>query len=320
MKKLILLFSFVSFLFADVNAQNLEEKLQKVGPEYGKLYLQPLADAMGVNVNSNFFYSASVPFNSKKPVEFNIGLRLRFMNTFMTSEDQKFNFSYQDTGLVMGLPVLGTYSVTDAPTVIGNENEAIAKFTYNGVYYPENDIEAIGGIVSTKYVPLFIPEIIFGTVYATDASLILLPTIHVEDFGSFRMFGFTVRHNLSHYIKNSPIDYSIMGGYQRMSLTEEDNNDLWKSKSFFINGQVSKSFAGLLTVYAALQYEKFTADVSYNYVSNGDKIPVAFSLDGQNNFRGIVGTTLRTGFFAFNLDANVGKKFALSCAFNFIFM
>ncbi|MBK8549589.1 MAG: hypothetical protein IPL53_00465 [Ignavibacteria bacterium] len=310
-------------LFLQVNisfSQSLEENLQQVGPNYGKLYLQPLANAMGVNVNSNFFYTASVPFNSKKPAEFNIGLRLRLMNTFLTSDDQKFNYSYSDTGKVNGLPVTGTYTVVNAPTVIGNTDEAVAKFTYNGTYYPENDIELIGGIVKTTNVPLFIPEITFGTVYATDASIILLPTINIHDFGAFRMFGFTLRHNFSHYVKNSPVDYALMLGYQRMSLTESDNNDLWKSNSYFINAQLSKSFTKVITGYVALQFEQFKADVSYNYDDNGDDIPITFSIDGDNTFRGVIGGTVRTGIFAFNLDANIGQQFALSCAFNFIFM
>lgn len=322
MKKLLLLFSvvFVSLVSAGLQAQSLEERLQKVGPNYGKLYVQPLADGMGMDVNSNLFYTAYVPFNSKKPAQFTCGIRLRFMNTFLSSEDQKFNYSYNDTGEVNGLPVLGTYSVINAPTIIGNETPSVAKFTYNGTYYPQNDIELIGGIVTTKSIPMFIPEINFGTVYGTDASIILLPTINIHDLGAFRMFGFTIRHNLSHYVKNSPVDYSILGGYQRMSLTETDDNDLWKSNSYFFNGQISKTFAGFFTAYAALQYEHFEADVSYEYVSDSTEYPVTFTVEGDTKFRGVIGGTLRSGFFAFNLDANIGAKFALSCGFNFIIM
>lgn len=319
MKKLLLLI-FSLFLFSNSFSQSLEENLQQVGPLYGQRYLQPLADAMGLDVNSNLFYNAYVPYDSKKPAQFNIGIRLRLMNAFLSSEDQKFDYSYQDTGLVNGLPVTGTYTVVNAPTVIGDKDPVTAKFTYNGTYYPDNDIELIGGIVTTKNVPMFIPEITLGTVYATDASIILLPTINVEDFGSFRMFGFTVRHNLSHYVENSPVEYSLQAGYQRMSLTETDNNDLWKSNSYFINGQLSKTFGNIFTPYVALQYEDFEADVSYNFDDNGDKIPISFKMYGDTKFRGVIGGTIRTGFFAFNVDANIGAKFALSSAFNFIIM
>lgn len=319
MKSLIPVIVFI-LAIPELHAQSLEEKLEKVGPNYGRLYVQPLADAMGLNVNSNLFYSAAVPFESKKPAQFNIGIRLRFMNTFLKSEDQVFDYSYNDTGIVSGVPVVGTYSVTDAPTIAGDKKASVAKFTYNGIPYPDNDIELIGGIVETKYAPMFIPEITFGTVYATDASIILLPNINVGDYGSFGMFGFTIRHNLSHYVKNSPVDYSILAGYQKMSLTEKDNNDLWKSNSFFINGQLSKTFGGFFTAYAALQYENFKADVSYNYINNGDKIPVTFTVNGDTKFRGVIGGTLKTGFFAFNIDANLASRFALSLGLNFIIM
>lgn len=319
MKKLILIFLF-ALVSSNIFAQSLEQNLQQVGPIYGKLYVQPLVDAMGTDVNSNFFYTANVPFNSKKPAEFNIGIRLRVMNTFLSSKDQVFDYDYADTGIVNGVPVEGTYSVVNAPTVIGDKQPAVARFTYNGVYYPDNDIEVIGGVFKTTSVPLVIPEITFGTVYATDASIILLPTIDITDLGKFRMFGFTLRHNFSHYVENSPVDYSLMVGYQKMSLTEDNDNDLWKSSSYFINGQLSKTFAGLFTPYIAVQYEQFKADISYNYTDNGENIPVTFSADGATNFRGVLGATVKTGFFAFNLDANLGAKFALSCAFNFIIM
>lgn len=320
MKNISLLFVIVFIaVTAKIYGQDINENLQKVGPKYGKLYLQPLADAMGTDVNSNLFYTAYVPFNSKVPVLFNIGIRIRMMNTFMSSEDQTFDFSYQDSVIEKGKYVVGTYTISNAPTIIGNKNAAIAKFTSNGVYYPDEDVVLIGGIVNTKSVPLAIPEITFGTIYGTDASIILLPDIKVDQ-SKFKMFGFTIRHNLSHYVKNSPVDYSIMAGYQKMKLTESDNNDLWKSSSFFINGQVSKSLTGAITVYGALQYEKFQADVSYNYLSDTSAIPVAFTIDGSTNFRGLIGFTARTGFFAFNLDANLASKFALSCGLNFIIM
>ncbi|HQY20451.1 MAG TPA: hypothetical protein PK294_12480 [Ignavibacteria bacterium] len=319
MKKLILLFLFI-LISTYASSQTLEENLQQVGPNYGKLYLQPLVDAMGTDVNSNFFYTAYVPYDSKKPVQFNIGLRFRAMNTFLSSVDQVFDYTYSDTLTVNGVRYSGAYSVENAPTVIGNKTEAVAKFTSNGVYYPEFDLELIGGIINTTLVPLVIPEITFGTVYGTDASIILLPTIDLNDLGKFRMFGFTLRHNFSHYVKDSPVDYSIMVGYQRMSLTENNNNDLWKSKSFFINGQLSKTFGGIFTPYMAIQYEQFKADISYIFNNFGQVFPVSFSVDGATKFRGVLGATVKAGFFAFNVDANLGEKFALSCAFNFIIM
>ena len=97
MKKIITLFTFVLIFAGLANAQDdLGAKLEKVGPNYAKLYLQPLADAIGTNLNSNYFYTAYVPFDKKLPMQFNIGVRLRLMNTFMSSDDQKFNYSYAD--------------------------------------------------------------------------------------------------------------------------------------------------------------------------------------------------------------------------------
>lgn len=322
MKKIITLFTFVLIFAGLANAQDdLGAKLEKVGPNYAKLYLQPLADAIGTNLNSNYFYTAYVPFDKKLPMQFNIGVRLRLMNTFMSSDDQKFNYSYADSFAVSpGVYTKGTYKVTDAPTAIGDKTAAIGKFyDVNGNYVPGQDITLIGGAVKTTSVPLIMPEITFGTLYGTDASISFLPKVKVGDVGSISFFGFTIRHNLSHYFPKSPVDFAIQGGFQGMYLTEPNNNDLWKSNNFFINGQVSKTYE-FVTGYAALQYENYKVDVSYNYVNQGTNVPVKVTLEGNNNFRAIIGATLRTGFFAFNIDANIGKRFALSTGLNFIIM
>ncbi|MFA7361664.1 MAG: DUF6588 family protein [Candidatus Kapaibacterium sp.] len=321
MRKFITLL-FVLFISAGIaNAQGLEEKLQKVGPDYAKLYMQPLVDALGTNMNSNYFYDAYVPFDKKVPIGFNVGIRFRFMNTFMSSDDQKFNFSYADSIAVGGGYAKGTYRAQDAPTAIGDKTEAIGKFyDQNGNYVPGQDITLIGGAFKTTSVPFFIPEITFGTLYGTDGSISFLPKIKISDVGSLSYFGFTLRHNISHYFPKSPVDIAVQGGYQGLSFTEPDNNDLWKSGNFFINGQVSKTYK-ILTGYAALQYENFKADFSYNYLhSNGTKTPVKVTVDGNNNFRFVIGGTVKVGFFAFNLDANIGKRFAISSGINFIIL
>ncbi len=322
MRKIITLL-FVLFISAGItNAQTLEENLQKVGPNYAKLYLQPLVDGLGTNINSNYFYTANVPFDKKIPMGFNVGVRLRFMGTFMSSDDQKFNYSYADSfSVAPGVYTRGTYKVQDAPTVIGEKTNAVAKFyDQNGVYVPGQDLTLIGGVAKTTAIPFFLPEITFGTLYGTDASVSFLPGVKVGDYGSLSFFGFTIRHNISHYFPKSPVDIAIQGGYQGMKFTEPDNNDLWKSGNFFINGQVSKTFS-FFTGYGALQYESYNTDVSYNYVnSTGTKTPVKVSLDGNNNFRLVLGGTVRTGFFAFNLDANIGKRFAISSGINFIIL
>lgn len=320
----VVTFFVLAILFAGLaKAQDdLGAKLEKVGPNYAKLYLQPLADAIGTNLNSNYFYTANVPFDKKLPMQFNIGVRLRLMNTFMSSDDQKFSYSYADSVApsVGSAYIKGTYRVTDAPTAIGDKTEAIGKFyDLNGNYVPGQDITLIGGAFKTTSVPLIMPEITFGTLYGTDASISFLPKIKVGDVGSISFFGFTIRHNLSHYFPKSPVDFAIQGGFQGMYLTEPNNNDLWKSNNFFINGQVSKTYE-FVTGYAALQYENFKADISYNYVHQGNNVPVKLTVEGNNNFRAIIGATLRTGFFAFNLDANIGKRFAISSGFNFIIL
>ncbi|MCX6161431.1 MAG: hypothetical protein NTV87_08880 [Ignavibacteriae bacterium] len=322
MKKLLFLSIFVFSLTGVVLSQSIGENLQKVGAVYSAMYLQSFADALGTNLNSNYFYSAYVPFDKKKPITPHVGFRIRMMGTFLSDADQKFNYSYRDYGNTGGGLVMGTYRVVNAPTVLGDKTPAVAKFyDDNGNYYPVNDYTLIGGVINTKTVPFAMPEITFGSLYGTDASFIILPPVNISNnVGKFSIYGFTIRHNLSHYLKKSPVDFAVQGGYQKMYLTESNNNDLWKSTNFFVNGQVSKTYK-FVTGYAALQYETYTADI--NYIQTGlTTAPktIAFSLTGNNRFRGVIGAAVRAGFFVFNLDANIGNRFALSAGMNFIIL
>lgn len=316
MIKFLTLLSFLFLFISSAYSQNLNVKLSEVGESYAQEYVKPGIDGIASNINSGFFNTAYVPYNKSKPVEFNFNFSLRFFGSFFPSSSQSFNLSYLDSIDVNGVSRQVQYSVTNAPTVIGNTKAAIATgyFTDNGDVAPPQEL--IGGVVNTSVVPLFFPQFQFGTVYGTDIAIRFLPKIKVGEYGSFSFFGFAVRHNLDHYFKNSPLNFSIQAGYQINNIDDDTDFRLLKGTDYFVNLQASKDFTSVFTLYGGLQLEKYKGDVNYIYVqdpnNSSNDIPISFSQTADDKFRAIVGGNINFGYFNFYLDANISNRITLT--------
>jgi hypothetical protein len=310
------LFFYAMLISADSFSQNLNVKLSKVSEDYAKAYVKPGIDGIGSNINSGFFNTAEVPFNKSKPVEFNFNFSLKFFGSFFPSSSRSFNLSYTDSIETNGVSRQVQYSVTNAPTIIGNTNEAIATgfFTDNGDIAPPQEL--IGGVLNTSVVPLFFPQFQFGTIYGTDAAIRFLPKINVGDYGSFSFFGFAIRHNLDHYFKNSPINFAIQAGYQINNIDDDTDYRILSGTDYFVNFQASKNFTSLFTLYGALQLEKYEGEIDYVYVQDPNDpdydIPVSFTQIADDKFRVILGGNINFGYFNFNIDANISNRFTLT--------
>ena len=314
MIKTLLLFSFLLLVLNNSYSQNLDVKLSKVGETYAQEYVKPGIDAIGSNINSGYFNTAAVPYNEKIPVSFNFNFSLKFFGSFFPSSSRSFNLTYLDS-IDAGSGVIREvqYTVTDAPTVIGSTQEAVATgyFTDDGTAAPSQEL--IGGVINTSVVPLFFPQFQFGTIYGTDAVIRFLPKINVGDFGSFDFFGFAIRHNLDHYFPKSPFNFAIQAGYQINHIDDNTDFRILDANDFFVNLQASKSFTSLFTLYGGLQFEKYKADIDYTYVQDTDTdIPVSFSQTADDKFRVILGGNLNVGYFNFNLDANISNRITLT--------
>jgi Family of unknown function (DUF6588) len=312
MKKIITTLCFLFLISNNSFSQSTETKLSKVGESYAQPYVKPGMDAIGSNINSGFFNTASVPYNKLHPIAFNFNFSLRFFGSFFPQSSRSFNLSYIDTVAVNGVPRQVEYSVTNAPTIIGSTENAVATgfFTDNGDPAPPQEL--IGGVINTGVVPLFFPQFQFGTIYGTDAVIRFLPKIGVGEFGSFDFFGFAIRHNLDHYFPKSPINFGIQAGYQINHIDDNTDFRILDATDFFVNLQASKSFTSLFTLYGGLQIEKYKGDINYNYVQDTTEVPISFSQVADDKFRVILGGNLNVGYFNFNLDANISNRFSLA--------
>ncbi len=313
MKKIILLLSFMCLFLNISYSQNLDIKLSKVGESYSQAYVKPGMDAIGSNINSGFFNTASVPYNKLHPVNINFNFSLRFFGSFFPSSSKSFNLSYLDTIIDNGVARQVQYSVTDAPTIIGSTKNAVATgfYTDNGDVAPPHEL--IGGVINTSVVPLFFPQIQIGSIYGTDAVIRFLPKISVGEFGSFSFFGFAIRHNLDHYFPGSPINFAIQAGYQINHIDDNTDFRILDASDYFVNIQASKSLTSLFTLYGGLQIEKYKGDINYVFVEEANtNVPVSYTQIADDKFRGIIGGNFTVGYFNFNLDANISNRLSLS--------
>ena len=313
MKKIISIL-FLLFLFLNNSfSQSTETKLSKVGETYAQLYVKPGIGGIGSNINSGFFNTAVVPFDKKKPISFNMNFSLRFFGSFFGESARSFDLTYLDSIVVEGVTREVQYSVTNAPTIIGSKENAVATGFFTDNNQPAPPQELIGGVINTSVVPLFFPQIQIGNFYGTDAVIRFLPKIDVGEYGRFNFFGFAVRHNLDHYFPKSPFNFAIQAGYQLNNVDDDTDFRIMKATDFFVNLQASKSFTPLFTLYGGIQFEKYEADINYTYVQDENTdIPVSFSQTADDKFRGIIGANLTVGYFNFNLDANISNRFSSS--------
>jgi hypothetical protein len=323
--KLIISILFVVILLSNqIYSQDIGSKLGKVSSEYAKQYITPLNDALSFNFNSGLFYDANIPFSLKSPFHLNIAIGIKMMSTFFTNNDKSFSMNYNDYGIANNQQVLGVYSVTNAPTFIGEKRAPVAQFTYNGVRYPENDKELIKGVTNFTILPLALPEIRIGSVYGSDLTFSLFPKININNMGYVGYYAFALRHNVNHIIDNFtkvplPVDLAVQVGYQKFFVEDSNNSKIVSSRDYFANIQVSKTYS-IFTGFAGVQYENFVSDVNYSYTDGaGNVIPISFSLTGPNHFRGIIGGSLKYGYFVFHAEANISNKFGISSGLGFCY-
>jgi hypothetical protein len=308
MKKIILaivcLFIFTSSSYSQTD---LGTMLQKVGGEYAQKYLEPFTTGLGTNLNSGFIGGYNASDYHRIPIWPHFYAGVKFCGVVMQDVDKMFNLNFQSNITYGGTTVPVNWTVNNAPTVFGSTTPAVAHgtFTYSGIQR-DTTISLIGGVEDVKFIPIFIPQIGVGTILGTDVVFRTLPGVNYGNYGSFKLFGVALRHNIGAYAK-MPFDIAVQGGYQSFGIKDKNNNKFIDANSLFVNLQFSKTLA-IVNIYAAAQYENYSVDVNYYYGNTN----IGFNQKGDNSFRGILGATLSLALIKVNVDLNYGSKFAFT--------
>jgi hypothetical protein len=293
MKKGLSLLVIYLFLAFPVFAQ-IEDRFGFLTESEITEYARPFGTSLGMAFNSASYHSAKVADF------FGFAVSFRGMYIFIPDDDLKFT---------PNLPGYIPVGSKETATVYGNEGAAY--------YGPGGYIVYPPGIDRTS-LPVVLPQI-SGSFMGTELMLRYLPSISLSDDEELSMFGIGLKHGISRYIPLSPVDISVQFLYNTLEIT-----GVMDISAFAFNAHASKSFS-LFTLYGGLQYESSTFDLQYTFTdpSNLDPIKkgqeIKVSIDGDNNFRGTLGGSLKLAVIVLNIDYSLGAQSVLSGGLTFEF-
>ncbi len=190
---------------------------------------------------------------------------------------------------------------TEAPTVVGSQKavyvdgESGTRFAFPGGF----DLDSFDFAV---------PQLRIGSFYGTEALVrfALLYTGDSGELGSFNLYGLGIRHSVSQYLGNFPVDMAVGAFWQRFAMGEnERGDDLVKAEAFTVGLQVSKRFSWF-EPYAGISYDDFNMDLSY--VGDTEEDNIDMSLDSGDHYRGTLGATINIAFLAAHGEYNIGGQ------------
>ncbi len=267
-----------------VAQSELENALVQYNAETVQGYVQPIADLYSANINAGFYHTAAIP-TAGLHIEFSfVGMGSIVGNdqeTYMANAPQGFDPSTFETATIFG----------DQGMLITDES--------TGLQYRGSD-----GILNTSIFAQGVLQLGVGYVFGTEAILRYLPSPSLanDKFPETTLFGVGVRHSVTQYIPNSPVDVAAGVFYNRLKVGE-----IIDFNSVAVGAQASKSFSAL-TLYGGLQWENSTMNLSFMSSDVTATSPlVDLDLDGDNAVRLTLGTHLTLAIVHLFVDANFGS-------------
>ncbi|MFP4048195.1 MAG: DUF6588 family protein [Bacteroidales bacterium] len=281
--KLLILLCF-SLITINLHSQDFEDFIRKYTDDNGKLYMQPLADAFGANLNSGLYHNARIEING-----FQFYLGLTAMMAYVPESNKTFE------GTTQGF--FSPEQTTVAPTIFGS-SEVVEVAGDDGTVY------TFPGGLNIDQLPLAAPTLSIGSLYGTNATFRFLAADIGEDFGKINLFGWGLRHNINQYFNILPIN--MAAGFYMQSFSVGDFVD---AKSWLFNIQGSYNWS-LLTFYGGIGIENSGLDVSYVYEE--DDTEIDFDMEGANKIRGTLGLTVNLGPVKLHTDYTLASQSLLT--------
>ncbi len=268
---------------ASVAQAQLSDNLGALSGDNAKGYLSPLPKALSATLNSAVFQTGHVPKNT-----FNLSVGVRLMGVGFSDDTR----SYTPTAP----PGFTPTETVQAPTVIGN-TQAVSQNGQGGttLYHP-------GGFDISEFA-VAVPQLSIGSVFGTRAVIRWISLdLGDSDLGKFEYVGYGAQHSVSQYFPGLPVD--LAAGFFAQSFELGDN--LIKTDALMFNVTGSKRF-GMLEPYAAVGYDTFDMDVSYESTSTpGNNIAIKF--DKESNAHLTLGIQALLGFTRLSAEVNVAAE------------
>lgn len=277
-----------------VGQTDLEEAVKQLTSSNVRGYLQPFVDGFGANLNSGLVRSARID-------EGGLSIKFEILGMGTLIGDAEKSYAAVPPAPFEQTPVRTATIFGGLGTVVNGPG---------GVQYQFQN-----GQISADIMGLVTPQLTVGTLFGTQATVRYVPLPATNDLPSVTLLGYGLRHSISRYIPNSPIDLSV--GMFRQDLTV---GGIFEADALSYGLQASKSVA-MLTVYTGIQYESSTMNVDYLYTGYGatPATRITMDMEGENRIRGTAGLGLSLAVLNLNADISFGKVTALSASLGFGF-
>lgn len=278
-----------------VSAQ-IEDLISAYTGDNAEGYLEPLELAIGADLHSALFHSGYVPEEG-----LHISLELGLMAVLFSDDDRTFMATTE-----MGF---SPETTVEAATVVGSGDAIIVEGDHGTAFaFP-------GGLNLTSF-SLAAPQLRIGSFKGTEG-LIRYMAVDTGDVevGKVNVWGLGLRHSISQYMTDPPVDIAAGFMYQSFQL----GDDLIDGSGFTFGAQVSKripSGFALIEPYAGLSFDTFQMDVSYD---DEDGDPVALEFDSSSTAHLTIGLHAKASVVSLYGEYNLAKQsgFAFGMGFGF---
>jgi hypothetical protein len=281
------------FLLTGAAGAQLGDNLSVYSEKNATGYIQPLADAVGVDLNSGIFRSAHIPASG-----FHLSLEVPVMIAKFGDDDRTFTATTEE----------GFYpeQSVEAPTVAGPSDALIADGA-GGTQF------AFPGGLDLNSFALASPQLRVGSYRGTDLIFRFLAVDVGDDndeLGSVSLFGLGVQHSISQYLEREiPVELAAGFFWQTYSIGKnESGSDLLSGTAFTLGVQASRRFgrrALYLEPYGGLSIDNHSLEVSYESDTSGEPSDVTLDAGYGTTYRLLIGATFRIYYLAGYIDYNI---------------
>jgi hypothetical protein len=303
MKKTII---FVSLLLTlslisatTIQAQSLEERLNKFGTNFAKGYVTPFVSAFGANLNSGLYHNSDL----QNGVDVYIGAKV--MLALIPTSAQEFNADLSELNALTDDALIGNFPTpVKTATIFGSKDKKTISTTGGATTVSED----LPPGLNLKAVPLAVPHVTIGNFYGTRAMLRFFPQTKLGDYGKFSFFGIGVQHNIGQWMPTPlPFDWSAHIMYQSMTV-----KPLIEASAFSLGTEISKTLM-FATFYGGIAYESASMTFKYDWEPQlgTTTLPtqkVKFDLKGDNTFRLTAGLALKLAILHISADYSLAKQ------------
>ncbi len=303
---------FITILCSILWAQGeeaLAERIKRVNAELLEGYAQPLITAFGTGISTGLFHTAY----SHDFLGFDLGVRgilVHIPNSAKYFTGKALICSLSTDGFVCD-----TIEIDSLSTVFGPKEATLVPTSGNAIAIPP-EIPAGFGI---SYAPLVVPQLNIGLFRGSEVAIRYIPFTFKGS--RVRFLGIGVKQELTRLFGFSPalkpVAIAIGGAYQDFSIKDSLGEQIAKSRTWNLQVLISKRVAvfepffgaGLegTKVYFPYEFEFEIPDTISGIPTDRrtvtEKIDV--KLHSQNQYRAMVGFTLKLEFFYVHYDYNI---------------